>query len=173
MSEPIGASTTRLRERQREAHHFDEWARPETPQSGVHDFMPDPPLGLLLREARPHVTDYHALKVTRYVFAEHAGEREAGAVIEAIVAECESCELARESILDVLASLSANMLTRRGQAEEPVGDLSFAPPMAESPYILFARRNLMVQVINIGGVEAPVLSAAQALDRQILDRAVP
>jgi hypothetical protein len=173
MPEPIATSIARLRERQREAHRFDEWARPERPESAVHDFTPDAPPGLLLLEARPHVTDYHALRVTRYVFAEHGGEREAGTVVEAIVAECESSELARESILDVLASLSANMLTRREQAEEAVGDITFAPPMTESPYVLFARRNVMVQVMSIGGVDVPVLTVAQALDSQILDPAVP
>lgn len=155
------------------AYRFDEWARPEKPESAVHDFTVDAPPGLTFREARPHVTDYHARKVTRYVFAEHGGERDTGAVIEVIVADCESSELARESILDVLAGLSANTLTEGGGEQGEVGDISFAPPLKDSPYIVFARSNVMVQVLSIGGVDVAVLPVAQAVDRQIVEQAGP
>jgi hypothetical protein len=160
-----------LRERQRKAYRFDEWPRPQQPERAVHDFTPDAPPGLRFREARPHVTDYHARAVTRYVFAEHGGERDTGAVIEVIVADCESSELARESILDVLANLAANTLTERGREQGGVGDIGFAPPVEDSPYVVFARWNLAVQVLSIGGVNAPVAAVAEAVDRQILDRA--
>lgn len=146
-----------------EAYRYSEWARPEE-AARVRRLVPQPPQGFELDRERPHFDAYHAERVTRYRFIDPAPRRPAVRAVQVVVAECQSAEAARRTLMDILQSTMAARPERR---DEP-GEIAFVAPGPEPTWLVFSRGAVTVKVESIGTVPVPVLGYARELDEALL-----
>jgi hypothetical protein len=162
------ASVEDLRERLEWEYEFERWARPSEPASAIIEFRPEAPDGFALASEGEYHTKLHAERVVRYLFVSQESRGGGGPAVEIVVAECESAEAARTSIMDVLASQMARHIHAADRLE--IGEICFATSGDDPTFVLFARGTVVVQTQSVGSVDAPVAELARPCDEQLVSR---